>query len=87
MFAQLSEYADINVEKTMHPYRVTFEMESTLVRDPDLVPANTTKVTYSAVHVPLSVSSCSNVPGFEVPVCLTRRKYKAAEELVERLVE
>ena len=37
--------------------------------DKSNLPQNTDKTTWCALHRPLSVSVCSNVPGFQTPVC------------------
>ena len=49
------------------PYRATYDIESLLVKD-DL-PSDTGTLTFKNRHRLLSVSVCSNVPGFTDPVC------------------
>jgi len=50
-----------------YPYRSTFDYESFM--DKSNLPQNTDKTTWCSLHRPLSVSFCSNVPGFQTPVC------------------
>jgi len=50
-----------------YPYRSTFHYESFM--DKSNLPQNTDKTTWCALHRPLSVNVCSNVPGFLTPVC------------------
>lgn len=50
-------------------YFATFDFECMLTKD-DQLPKDTEKLTWTNKHVPLSVSSCSNIPGFEDPKCI-----------------
>jgi len=50
-----------------YPYRSTFDYENFM--DESNLPQNTDQTTWIALHRPLSVSVCSNVPGFQTPVC------------------
>ena len=54
-------------ELRIMPYRATYDIESLLVKE-DL-PADTDTLTFKNRHRLLSVSVCSNVPGFTEPVC------------------
>ena len=55
-------------EYQFYPYRITYDFECYFDRQD--VPSCTDKLQWQAKHVPLSVSICSNVPGFEKPKCL-----------------
>ena len=50
-----------------YPYRATFDFECFF--DGDNLPNTTDHVEWVALHVPLSVSVASNVPGYEAPRC------------------
>ena len=50
------------------PYRATFYFQCYFQKE-DQHPRNTAKLTWEAEHVPLSVSVCSNVPGYDQPKC------------------
>ena len=65
-----------------YPYRATFDYEC-LFSKTDLPPP-TEKMSFSAVHVPCSVSVCSNLEGFEAPVCFVSEGN--ALEMVEKKV-
>jgi hypothetical protein len=55
-----------------YPFRITYDIESLLARDVDNLPPNTDTTTYENCHSLLSVSVCSNVPGFKQPKCFVR---------------
>ena len=66
-----------------YPYRITYDYECYF--DTKDLPSSSDKLTWRAKHVPLSVSVCSNVPGYEKPQCLiTEGK---PEDLVSRMIE
>ena len=70
------------------PYRATFDFECYFKKE-DQHPKNTAKLTWEAEHVPLSVSVCSNVPGYDEPKCFvssgnTREMLK---QFIDYLVE
>ncbi|CAB4045727.1 Hypothetical predicted protein, partial [Paramuricea clavata] len=50
------------------PYRATFDFECYFKRETKH-PRNTAKLTWEAEHIPLNVSVCSNVPGYDQPKC------------------
>ena len=52
----------------VYPFRATYDFECYFAKD-KLPTTSTAKTSYTARHVPLSVSVCSNVPEFESPVC------------------
>ena len=69
-------------EDRYYPYHITYDFESYFLKK-DL-PASSEKLTWEAKHEPLSVSICSNVPGFVEPKCfITMGK---AEDLVMEMV-
>ncbi|GFN95224.1 hypothetical protein PoB_002173000 [Plakobranchus ocellatus] len=53
----------------VYPFRATYDFECYFTKS-DIPTASAVKTSYTARHVPLSVSVCSNVPGFENPKCL-----------------
>ena len=57
----------VDTSKQYYPYRITYDFESYF--DKMDIPMATTKSRWEAKHVPLSVSICSNVPGFTTPQC------------------
>ena len=82
---QLLEEEGIMVEKEKqyYPYCITYDYKCYF--DTKDLPTSSDKLTWRAKHVPLSVSFCSNVPGYEEPQCLiTEGK---PEDLVGRMIE
>ena len=67
----------------VYPYRITYDIECLLSREQ--LPEGTNKVTYTNRHELLSVSVCSNVPGYDTPVCLIRSG--TVQELVNDFVD
>ena len=51
------------------PYRATFDFECYFDKEKAQELKNTEKLTWQSAHVPLSVSVCSNVPGYQAPRC------------------
>ena len=51
------------------PYRATFDFECYFDKEKAQELKNTEKLTRQSAHVPLSVSVCSNVPGYQAPKC------------------
>lgn len=70
-----------------YPYRISYVIECFLPREG--LPANGGKLSYVNCHELLSVSVCSNVPGFAEPVCLIRdgTVRELADRFVARLTE
>ena len=66
IFQQLRDEG-VQVCDSIYPYRVTYDFESYF--DHSDMPNDTAKVTWESQHTPLSVSVCSNVPGFDLPKC------------------
>ena len=50
-------------------YRATFDFEWYLGKEKAQELTNTNKLNWESAHVPLSVSVCRNVPGYETPKC------------------
>ena len=56
-------------EARYFPYRATFDFEWYLGKEKAQELTNTNKLNWESAHVPLSVSVCRNVPGYETPKC------------------
>ena len=69
-------------EDRYYPYRITYDFESYFLKEN--LPASSEKLTWEAKHEPLSVSICSNVPGFMDPKCIIT--VGSAEDLVMEMV-
>ena len=70
MFQELEEECIIVPEEARYfPYRATFDFECYFDKEKALELRNTDKLNWESAHVPLSVSVCSNVPGYEEPKC------------------
>ena len=70
IFEKLHSYTGIDIsdpELLYHPYRITFDIECYLPRTN--LPSDTNTVTFIARHELLSVSACSNIPGYTSPKC------------------
>ena len=55
-------------ELRFYEYRITFDIECTLVRDTDI--SDTARISYTFQHELASISICSNVPEYTEPLCL-----------------
>ena len=64
-------------------YCITYDIECLLSRE--RLPEGTDKVTYTSRHKLLSVSVCSNAPGYDTPVCFIRSG--TMQELVNDFVD
>ena len=77
---------DLGVDVPQHlrilPYRATFDIESLLTKEN--LPADTNTTSYENRHTLLSVSVCSNVPGFSKPLCFVVED--SALECIRRFV-
>ena len=82
------EGIDIPEDLKYFPYRATFDFECYFKRETEH-PRNTAKLTWEAEHIPLSVSVCSNVPGYDQPKCFvsTGNTNDMIQEFVEYLVQ
>ena len=69
------------------PYRATFDFECMF--SPNTGLNNTEKLTWETKHVPLSVSVCSNVPGYDQPKCFVSEgdSKQLVKQMVDYLVE
>ena len=77
IFSNIFEKTGINVEEefsdrelTIYPYRMTYDIECYLPKLSEVIKTPTTE--FTNVHQFLSVSVCSNVPGFTEPLCIVR---------------
>ncbi|XP_066265252.1 uncharacterized protein [Branchiostoma lanceolatum] len=67
IFEQLDDVGiRVNPDDRFYPYRATYDIECLLK---PISGQSTDKMTWEAVHELLSVSVCSNVPGFTKPKC------------------
>lgn len=69
IFDKLLFTAGIDVPQNLksYPFRVTYDIECFL--SPDNLPPPTEKIQFTSHHQLLSISVCSNVPGFDSPQC------------------
>ena len=58
---------DIPESDRFYPYFLIFDFECILSKEN--LPPNTSLLQYQSVHIPLSCSLCSNIPGFRSPTC------------------
>ena len=86
LFDRLAVEADIVVPKAMQfcPYRMTFDIECMLIKDP--LPSSTPRTFYASRHKLVSVSLYSNVPGHTEPerFVVTTMSAKCVERFVHR---
>ncbi|KAJ8044458.1 Krueppel-related zinc finger protein 1 [Holothuria leucospilota] len=66
-----------------YPYRAVYDFECCFETVREGTKA-TSKLTMEALHVPLSVSVCSNVPGYEKPMCFISEGN--ADELLQNML-
>lgn len=86
IFEQLEdEGIPIPEELRYFKYLATFDFECMFNTSQESQPNNTTKLTWEAKHVPLSVSVCSNVPGYENPKCMVTNS--DSHQLLKNLVD
>ena len=62
-------FEELEDEWRYFPYRATFDFECYFDKEKAQELKNTEKLTWQSAHVPLSVSVCSNVPGYQAPKC------------------
>ena len=69
------------------PYRATFDFECMFSSNTGL--KDTEKLAWDAKHIPLSVSICSNVPGYDQPKCFVSEgdDKQLVKQMVDYLVE
>ena len=82
------EGIDIPDELLYFKYFATFDFESMFDKNVDL-PNNSAKVTWQNKHIPLSVSICSNVPGYQEPKCFITSgdSHELIKQFGDQLVE
>jgi hypothetical protein len=78
------EGIDIPEDLKYFPYRATFDFECYFKRETEH-PRNTAKLTWEAEHIPLSVSVCSDVPGYDEPKCFVSSG--STSEMIQQFVE
>ena len=71
------------------PYRATFDFECYFDEGKAQELKNSKKLTWKSAHVPLGVSVCSNVPGYQEPKCFVSEgdSDQLLEEFVKYLTE
>ena len=70
MFEELEEEGIIVPEEARYfPYRAAFDFECYFDKEKVEELKKTDKLTWQSPHVPLSISVCSKVPGYEDPKC------------------
>lgn len=79
IFEELS-YFGINCKNRVYPWFIVYDFEALLHKVQD---QRSEKVERTQEHMPISVSICSNVPGFEEPHCLVNDN---GDELVREMV-
>ena len=73
---------DVPASLRFYPYWITYDIESVLLtRD---LPTPTATTTFHSEHQLVSVSVCSNVPGFDTPKCFVHET--TVDECVSRFV-
>ena len=86
VFDDLKMYGvDIPQSIRTYPYRAVYDIESMLSKE--FHQESTEKTTYVSLHRLISISVCSNVPGFEDPKCFVLKSAEGQNELVEEFLE
>ena len=84
MFELLADEGIIVMEEDRYyPYCITYDFESYFWKEN--LPQSSEKLTWEAKHVPLSVSICSNVPGYQEPQCFVTEG--DSQELVSKMID
>ena len=73
----------VKEENQYYPYQITYDYECYF--DTTDLPPSSNKFYWKAKHIPLSVSICSNVPGFVEPQCFVTEG--SAEHLVGQMLD
>lgn len=83
IFEQIEDSTNLVVSEKIkfYPFRATFDIECYL---PKSVDKNTPKLTFTNDHHLMSISICSNIPGFDTPICLVSNG--DSDLLVEKFV-
>jgi len=66
-----------------YPFWITYDIESVLLTEN--LPSKTVTTTFHSEHQLVSVSACSNIPGYSQPVCFVRET--SVDECVQRFVD
>jgi G:T-mismatch repair DNA endonuclease (very short patch repair protein) len=89
IFEVMYDRADIFVPHSdrLFPYRITYDIESYM--STENLPQPSKKVIYTARHRLMSVSVCSNVPGYTTPICFVSEgdEYQLVEKFVNYITE
>ena len=90
IFEQLEDEGIIVAEAWRYfPYRATFDFECYFDKEKAEELKSTEKLNWQSGHVPLSVSVCSNVPGYQAPKCFVSEgePNRMIEEFVKYLTK
>ena len=89
VFDRLKSDAGIEVPDNLryYPYRITYDIETFFNKDPTRLPHGGETTTYISEHEFMSVSICSNVPGYCEPVCFVRDVETTVDECVQRFID
>jgi len=74
---------DVPSHLRQYPYFITWDCEAILIR----TPWGTDKTRYTFRHELVSISICSNVPGFVQPVCLIRDNTLSTYDIVKDFIK
>ena len=89
IFEELEDEGILVPEEARYfPYRATFDFECYFNKEKAEELKNTEKLNWQSVHVPLSVSVCSNVPEYQEPKCFVSSgdPKEFIEEFIQYLV-
>jgi hypothetical protein len=79
-----NEGIEIPEDLKYFPYHATFDFECYFKRETEHL-RNTANLTWEAEHIPLSVSVCSNVPGYDQPKCFVSSG--STSEMIQQFLE
>ncbi len=74
----------VAANQLFYPYRITYDIECMLTRE--TLPDSTPSTKFTSLHEFLSVSVCSNIPGYTEPVCFVREDPSSPQECIDRFV-
>ena len=74
-------------EGYIYPYRATYDFESILAPVAPGEKKQTEHTQYTTKHIPVSVSVCSNVPGFDKPACFVSSDEQDPQGLVDQMID
>lgn len=86
IFAEIERDFNIEIPPDLRfsSYCATYDIECFLPKSN--LPVNTPSLEYTSRHEFLSVSACSNVPGFDTPLCFVRDKTTSTQEVIDSFV-